>query len=157
MSLMRHDAVLLVMLAVLLPLLLGRTFAKDRQTLLQQEIQEVRSKKHVSTARTEAAERIAQLTKKIPPNEVDDNTIADLVSLLDISDDSVRGWIAASIGNIGPRAKAAAPKLLKILAELDCNSVVGGLTSEGPIRMALKRIGTEPPPVKCGAHGQSKG
>jgi len=62
----------------------------------------------VSSTRIETAGRLPHLTKKINPNEVDDQTLADLVSLLDTWDDAVRREVAVSLGNLGPRAKAAA-------------------------------------------------
>jgi hypothetical protein len=103
-----------------------------------------------STVRTEAAERLSELTKRINPKDVDDKTLADLVSLLDTREDSVRAWVAASLGDLGPRARVAAPKLLEILAQVECIPVVGGLTSEGAIRIALKRMGVKvPPPPDC--------
>ena len=70
------------------------------------------------TARTNAAEHVAHLTRQIDPQKVSDTTVGDLVSLLDTSDDSVRFWVAASLGHLGPRAKAAAPALLKLRLDL---------------------------------------
>jgi len=102
-----------------------------------------------SNARTEAAEHLADLTRGIDPKLVDKGTIADLASLLDVSEDSVRGWVADCLGNLGPRAKMAVPKLLKILPEVECLNV--SMSSDGDIRFALKRMGvTPPPPPKCG-------
>ena len=103
----------------------------------------------ISNARADAAEALIDLTKKIKPNEIDDQTLADLVSLLDTWDDAVRAWVAASLGNLGPRAKAAAvPKLLEILPEVDC--LWGDLTSDRAIRLALERMGETPPtPPPC--------
>jgi hypothetical protein len=95
------------------------------------------------TTRTEAAEHLAELTHRVRPNSVDDKTIADMVSLLDIPDDSVRGWTAAALGHLGRRAKVAAPKLLALLAEVDC--LEGDLTSAASIRPALERMGVKPP------------
>ncbi len=100
-----------------------------------------------STARTEAAEHLSHLTRRMKPKEVDDKTLADLVSLLDSSEDSVRAWVAASLGNLGPRARAAAPKLLKILPDVDCLQVT--LSSAPFIRVALTRMGVTPPPPNC--------
>src|SRR6266852_3446834 len=67
---------------------------------------QVRSDKTVDT-RTEAAERLARLTKKIGSKEVTEALVADLTSLLDSPDDSVRYWVARALGNLGPAAKAA--------------------------------------------------
>jgi hypothetical protein len=96
-----------------------------------------------STVRAEAAQHLIELTSKIKPSVVDDTTLADLVSLLDTWDDSVRVPVAMSLGNLGPRAKAAAASLLEILPEVDCLSVD---VPPGPIiRDALMRIGVTPP------------
>ncbi len=98
-----------------------------------------------ATVRTKAAEHLSRLTSKISPNDVDDKTLNDLVSLLDTHEDSVRAWVAASLGNLGPRATVAAPKLLKILSEVDCLQV--SLSSAPFIRVALKRMGVKVPPA----------
>jgi len=111
---------------------------------IQETIAKVRTIKGPSVARAGAAEHLADLTKGIDPRRVDDKTLADLVSLLAISDDSVQFWVAGSLGNLGPRARAAAPKLLEILPEADCRN--GALTSAPAIREALKRMGVTPPP-----------
>ena len=96
------------------------------------------------TMRTEAAKYLAELTHRVKPNSVDDKTIADMVSLLDVPDDSVRAWTAA-LGHLGRRAKLAAPKLLTLLAEVDC--LEGDFTSAAFIRPALKNMGVQPPPA----------
>ncbi len=89
------------------------------------------------------------MVRKINPNKIDDKTIADITSLLNTQDDSVRLWVAASLGDLGPRASAAIPTLLKILPEVDCNRM--GINSAPFIRVALRKIdGKEPPPPDCG-------
>lgn len=93
--------------------------------------------------RSEAAEHLADLTHRAKPNSVDDKTIADMVSLLDIPDDSVRGWTAAALGQLGRRARAAAPKLLALLPQVDC--LDGDLTSAAAIRPALEKMGVKVP------------
>jgi hypothetical protein len=137
--------------ATLMVMLNHMARASPRTTLLTQlreTIRKVRTMSGPSMARTSAAEHLSQLTKKIDPNEVDDKTLADLVSLLDTSDDSVRGWVAGALGYLGPRAKAAVPKLLNILPQVDCLNV--SLSSAPAIRLALNRIGvTAPPPPNC--------
>jgi hypothetical protein len=110
---------------------------------LEEAVAKVRSGDSPTT-RTEAAEHLAELTHRVKPNSVDDKTIADIVSLLDIPDDSVRAWTAAALGHLGRRAKVAAPKLLALLAEVDC--LEGDLTSAASIRPALERMGVTPPP-----------
>jgi len=96
------------------------------------------------TIRTNAAKRLSDLTRSIDPEEVDDPTLKELVSLLSTTEDSVRFWVAASLGHLGPRAKLAVPVLLKLLPEVDC--LDGDLTSAPAIRLALKRMGETPPP-----------
>jgi HEAT repeat protein len=96
------------------------------------------------TIRTNAARRLAELTRSIDPEEVDDPTLKELVSLLSTNEDSVRAWVAASLGHLGPRGKVAIPVLLKLLPEVDC--LGGDLTSAPAIRRALERMGETPPP-----------
>jgi HEAT repeat protein len=95
------------------------------------------------------------LIRGINPHEVDDTTLAEMVSLLDTKEDSVRAWAAGSLGNLGRRAKVAVSKLLKLLPEVDC--LRGSLTSSPAIRVALKRMGQTPPPLPdCKARKEQK-
>lgn len=99
--------------------------------------------------RTDAAEHLASLTKKIGKKEITESLVSDLTSLLDSPDDSVRYWVATALGNIGPAAKTSVPKLEKLLPEADCLN--GAITSASGIRYALTRMGVKPPPPpKCG-------
>lgn len=100
-----------------------------------------------STAQTQAAEHLADLTSGAGAKEVDEKTIGEIISLLDTSDDSVRYWVARCLGNLGSRAKAAIPNLERILTEVDC--VQGSKTSASGIRFALAQMGVSPPPPKC--------
>jgi hypothetical protein len=95
-------------------------------------------------ARTNAAKRLALLTRRIDPKEVDDPTLEKLVSLLNTNEDSVRAFVAGALGILGPRAKVAVPALLKLLPEVDC--LCGDLTSAPFVRLALERMGETPPP-----------
>jgi HEAT repeat protein len=97
--------------------------------------------------RTEAAEHLAELTSKTDSRKLDDKTVADLVSLLDTSDDSVVYWVARCLGNLGSRANTAIPKLQKKLLEVDC--VEGSKTSASGIRFALSQLDAPPAPSKC--------
>ena len=99
------------------------------------------------TSRTEAAEHLADLTRKIDAKKVDDRTVADLVSLLDTPDDGVRYWVARCLGNLGLRAKTAIPKLQGLLADVDC--LQGSKTSASGIRFALTQMGATPSPATC--------
>jgi hypothetical protein len=111
--------------------------------LLEEDIAIVRASDSPAV-RAERAKDLADLIHRAKPNSVDDKTIADMVSLLDIPDDSVRAWIAGALGHLGRRAKVATPRLLALLAEVDC--LEGDLTSAAFIRPALERMGVKPPP-----------
>ena len=115
--------------------------------VLNAKLEEAIAKVRAETSpmgRAEAAEHLADLTHRVKPDSVDDKTLTDMISLLDIPDDSVRLWTAGALGNLGRRAKTAAPKLLSLLTEVDC--LEGDLTSAASIRPALKRMGVRPPP-----------
>jgi hypothetical protein len=115
---------------------------------LQEAIADVRAGE-TPTARANAAEHLALVARETNPMSVDDKTLADMVSLLDSPEDSVRAWVAGSLGVLGPRAKPAVPKLLSILPKSDCLHVA--VSSAPFIRLAITRIvGTPPPPPGCG-------
>lgn len=98
-----------------------------------------------STKRQDAAGQLADLTSKIDPKKVDHKTLSEMVALLYTPEDGVRGYVALALGNLGPRAKkAAAPKLLSLLPEVDCIKLE--VTSAPAIRVALKEMGVDPPP-----------
>ena len=119
-----------------------------RMEQIKATIAKVRSDKTVD-ARAEAAEHLASLTKKIGSNEATATLVTDITSLLDSPDDSVRYWVATALGNIGPAAKAAVPKLEEMLPKADC--INGAITSASGIRYALIKMGVKPPPPpKCG-------
>jgi len=114
---------------------------------IKESIAKVSSGKTVD-ARTEAAERLASLTQKIGGKEVTEALVTDITSLLDSPDDSVRYWVATALGNLGPAAKAAVPKLQEMLPKADC--INGAITSASGIRYALIKMGIKPPPPpKC--------
>jgi len=107
----------------------------------------VRSEKSVD-ARTQAAEHLARLTQKISSKEVTEALVTEITALLDSPDDSVRFWVAAALGNLGPVAKAALPRLEEMLPTADC--INGAITSAAAIRGALIKMGIKPPPPpKC--------
>lgn len=95
-------------------------------------------------ARAEAAEHLADLVQKINRNEITKELVTDIISLMDSPDDSVRYEVATALGNLGPAAKVAIPKLLAMLPDADC--INGAITSAGGIRLALMKMGVAPPP-----------
>jgi hypothetical protein len=119
--------------------------AKSDQRQLADTIAKVRTGEP-STAR-ETAEQLSHLTRRMNPNAVSDQSVADLISLLDIRDDIVRYWVASSLGNLGPRASAAVPSLKRLLAEVAC--LPGSKTSASGIRFALTQMGVTIPAPAC--------
>ena len=143
---MRLISVVGLVLIALSPELCAQSHSVPRKQLkrqLSETMAKVRNGKTL-TSRTEAAEHLATLTRGTNPHKIDDTTLAEMVSLLETEEDSVRAWVAASLGHLGPRAKLAVPRLLKLLPEVDC--LRGSLTSAPFIRVALKRMGAKPPP-----------
>jgi len=147
---MRSSRLFSVALCSMLSALVGIAHASGRPALvnqLKETMVRVRSDKTVD-ARTEAAEHLASLTQKIGGKGVTEALVADMTSLLDSPDDSVRYWVARALGNLGPAAKSAAPKLEELLPKADC--VNGTITSASGIRYALIQMGIKPPPPpKC--------
>lgn len=142
---------MLACVSCLAPLTAMADGADDARILreLRETISKVRTMSGPSRERGDAAAHLAQLTEKIDPKKVDDNTLADLVSLLDTSDDSVRMWVAGALGHLGPRAKVAVPALMTFIRESGCPEVVAGVIPADAARVALKRIGVTPPPRDC--------
>ena len=120
--------------------------AAGKATLKEQFGQEMKQVREGSTSRirNQAAEDLALMAGKMKPDEIDDRAVTDLISLLDLQEDSMRYWIARTLGNLGPRAKPAIPKLLGLLPEADC--LEGSKTSASGIRFALVQLGETPPP-----------
>jgi hypothetical protein len=132
--------------AFLFPIMGRAETVKDINTQLLNEIANVRKAK-TPTVRYKAAERLGAITNEKDCSGVNDKTIQALISLLDIEDDGVRMWVASDLGDIGPRAKAAAPKLISILSVSDCTTWDHSSASTIPI--ALRKMGVTPPPRNC--------
>ena len=98
-------------------------------------------------ARTDAAMKLAEMTRGRNSKRVDTETIRGIASLLDTPEDSVRAGVAACLGHFGRRARFTAPRLEAILAEVDCTFV--DLSSASSIRPALRKIGVKPPDPNC--------
>jgi hypothetical protein len=127
----------------------GTALAESRPDLnhqLRSRIAKVRRAK-TTAERLDAAERLVALTDGRDCSAVTNETIHSLVSLLDIEDDGVRMWVAAALGDVGPRASEAIPKLLSILSVSDC--MIWDHSSAATIPIALKRMGVDPPSRNC--------
>ena len=99
-----------------------------------------------------AAGHLVELARWIDPNEVDDQAVAELVSLLNTSTDmSVREWVVIALRDLGPSAKSAIPDLQKILAAEDCAKEPSmAISLEDNARSALRHMGVTYPPSPCG-------
>ena len=139
-----------VIIALSLAMALTVSVVAQAATALRQDVSEslmsVRNGKS-SNERTDAAEHIYDVTRGDASREVDDQLLTEIIGLLNNSEDSVRYWVARSLGNFGPRAKPAVPEMLKILKEEDC--IKGSKTSASGIRFALPEIGVKVPASKC--------
>jgi hypothetical protein len=93
----------------------------------------------------DAAKQLYVMTRGRDNKDLDDKTIADLVSLLDHH--MGLHWVAMCLGNIGPRAKMAIPKLQEKLAVEDCYRV--DFSAASALRFALRQMGVTPPPPFC--------
>jgi hypothetical protein len=96
-------------------------------------------------ARFEKSMILADRIEDSGPVCVTASDIEVLTNQLRDEDDSVRGSAAAIIGSIGPAARAAIPALERALAERPCEN--RNLSSAGAIRVALKKLGENPPEV----------
>jgi hypothetical protein len=141
----------LSVIVCLLSVLLSETgYAAGREKLMKQldeTMSEVRTTGKTADDQRNAAEHLYRLTRGKNSKKVDDKTIGDIASLLDVRDDSVRYWVAMCLGNFGPRARMAAPKLQALLAEVHC--IQGSKTSASGIRFALVQMGVMPSPPTC--------
>lgn len=148
---LRLYALFSMALCVVLSAMIGIARASGGPASMEQikgTVAKVQSGKTVD-ARTDATEHLENLTRNISGREVTAKLVTDLISLLQPPDDSVRFYVVATLGNIGPNAKAAVPKLKKMLPKADC--VNGVITTADAIRYALVRMGVKPAPQrKCG-------
>lgn len=106
----------------------------------------------IINSRRDAAEHLAELARWIDPDKVDDQSVAELISLLNTSTDmAVRQWVVIALRDLGSSAKSAIPDLLKILATEDCAKEPSmALSLEDDARAALRRMGVPQPPSPCG-------
>jgi hypothetical protein len=138
-------------LCLILPAVVGMPQKSQKPARTEQiklTIDKVRSGE-TREGRTDAAEHLASLVQNLSNKQIAEIPVAEITSLLNSSDDSVRYWVATALGNIGPAAKSAVPELEKLLPQADC--VNGVITSADGIRYALTRMGVKPaPPRDCG-------
>jgi hypothetical protein len=142
----RQFVIFFAVIALFFPEVARASTSHDINQQLRSAIAKVRKGKTPADRRN-AAERLASVTDERDCAAVTDETIHSVVSLLDIEDDIVQMWVAAALGDIGPRAKASVPKLLSILAVSDCK--MWDISSAASIPVALKKMGVTPPPRNC--------
>jgi hypothetical protein len=75
---------------------------------------------------------------------IEEKMATEMRPLLELPE--ARIWIIESLGFMGSNAKSAVPRLIQLLAEEDSRSV--GMSIAPGIRLALKRIGVKPPPIR---------
>jgi hypothetical protein len=142
--------ILVVVPAVSLPARSAAVNAVPTIVELRRAIQEV--KKGDQTMKGfHAGDKFLDICDKIPADEIDDKTLAETMSLLDSPRESVKTWGVRCLGRLGPRARAAIPKLKEMLPKADC--IPGTITSAAYIRAVLEKLGEAvPPPVErpCG-------
>lgn len=149
-----------VVTTVILSGLLSAATSAQSDTVFKRQITEITAA--VAKVRTgatpeeraDAAERLADLPSEFMATRVDDKTLADIVSLLDIPENSVRFWVVVTLGNIGYGAETAIPKLQALLPKADC--LQGELTVADAVRYALARMHAAVPPPTCG-RAEAKG
>ena len=110
------------------------------------EIKKIKDEKS-PTLRTRYAEQLAASIKSGDKRSIEDADIDVLAEMMADRDDSVRYWIATSLGYIGERAKRATPQLERALRERACDKA--SKTSASAIRLAYSRIGVQPPEISC--------
>jgi hypothetical protein len=109
-----------------------------------------------SSDRQDLADRLLRAVRIASPTDISTATVINLAELLDNDDDWVRIDAAASLANIGPRARPAVPMLRRALQKVQLEqskasglAVFGGLTSGETICLALREIGDTPLPSVC--------
>jgi hypothetical protein len=153
MSMDQLRPILLSVFVVVASLFFGGASAEN--SILNRQLEELVAKipiERTHGARAATSQHLAQLTRSIDPENVDDKALGAMVALLDSPDDAVRAWVAVALGNLGPRAKLAIPKLLSVLPQSDC--LYESLSSAPAIRVAIAKIGgSPPPPPNCAGKG----
>jgi hypothetical protein len=135
------------------PPMCGRAEAKDVlfKKLLTKTIA-IAQKGETHNIQTDAAKHLAELARWIRPDKIGDQSVAELVSLLDTSTYMpVRLWAVVALRDLGPSAKSAIPDLQKILAAEDCATEPSmAISVEDHARSALRQMGVTQLPSPCG-------
>jgi len=100
-----------------------------------------------SIDRTKHAQELSDLIKNDARDRIKDSDIDLLAGMMQDRDDSVRYWIATSLGFIGARAQRSAPALERALRDRACDD--SSKTSASAIHLAFRRIGVAPPSIGC--------
>jgi len=100
-----------------------------------------------SIDRTKHAQELSDLIKNDARDRIKDSDIDLLAGMMQDKDDSVRYWIATSLGFLGARAQRSAPALERALRDRACDH--SSKTSASAIRLAFRRIGVASPNIGC--------
>ena len=100
-----------------------------------------------SIDRTKHAQELSDLIKNDARDRIKDSDIDLLAGMMQDKDDSVRYWIATSLGFIGARTQRSAPALERALRDRACDH--SSKTSASAIRLAFRRIGVASPNIGC--------
>jgi len=94
-------------------------------------------------------ERAQELSRWVArhSSDVSATDVDTLANLLSDEEDAVRLWIAGALGQLGDKAKSAAPQLQRAIQERPCANTPA--TSASAIRLALSRIGVKPVKAVC--------
>ncbi|MFI4968351.1 MAG: hypothetical protein ACHQAU_06435 [Gammaproteobacteria bacterium] len=146
----RYKLFSVVVCSMLFAPLSSAAYSRDETVSLkqvQEAVTQVATMKDQVLWQSGTGPNLDNLTKRIDPKKVDDKTLEDMESLLDSDNDLIRYWGAIAIGNLGPRAKPAIPKLLKVFHTVDCLN--GPITSANAILYAFEHIGVKSPERTC--------
>ena len=120
--------------------------AESATDFIRREIDSI-NREDSSTARTKHAKELSDLIKNNARDYIKDSEIDLLADAMQDKDDSVRYWIATSLGFIGERAQRSAPALERALRDRACDD--SSKTSASAIHLAFRRIGVAPPSIGC--------
>jgi len=144
-----------VFIAFLCLALCTDTQAKENvsKSQITKTIKKIKTSAPATRRRDDAALQLLDLTSKINPEDIDDETLNEMIKLLDIPEVDIE--IIGSFGNLGSRVEKAVPKLIQIMNDETCDSkfvdLLGrsGVWKDDLIRDMLKRQGIDVPVVNC--------